>query len=188
MKMQEGKKAADFTAITIDGESFHLSGKKGKKILLSFLRNGACPYSNLRVKELMAEYQNLSAAGIEIIVVFESAQADMLFFEGKQTTSFTILSDPGGVLYNLYGLESSPQKINYVFENQIHKKRLQRATSSGFLYVRQEAANLFRMPADFLIDENFILRQFHYSNFLIDHIDIEDIFSFAGLKAGSFVT
>jgi hypothetical protein len=38
------------------------------------------------------------------------------------------------------------------------------------------------MPADFLIDENFVIQVAHYGQNMADHIAIEDIIKFANSK------
>lgn len=171
--------AKDFSAIDITGKTFQLSDFKGKKILLSFYRNGSCLFGNLRMHELIQEYGKWMATGLKMIAVFESSAADILPYVKKHTFTITILPDPAAKLYNLYDVENSPQKIFNIIEKNIAAERIELASREGFVGSYQPNSNLMRMPADFLIDENFIIQKWHYSNFLIDQLSIQEISAFA---------
>jgi peroxiredoxin Q/BCP len=171
--------AKDFSAIDINGKTFQLSDFKGNKILLSFYRNGSCVFGNLRIHELIQEHGKWLATGLKMIAVFESSAADIHPYVKKHPFPITILPDPAAKLYDLYDVENSPQKINNIIEKNIVAERLELATREGFIRSYQANSNLMRMPADFLIDENFIVQKWHYSNFLIDQLSIQEIFVFA---------
>src|SRR5688500_13096467 len=91
---QNKQNAIDFAAATIEGDTFRLSDLKGKKIFLSFYRNGACALCNLRVHEISVRQKDFDQAGIKIIAVFESSIEDMKPYVGKQELNFVLLSDP----------------------------------------------------------------------------------------------
>jgi len=173
MKITKPVPAFDFEAQTIDGKIFNLSDYKGSRILLSFFRNGACAICNLRIHELMALHDELNARGIKVVAVFESSIADMLPYVGQQHPPFVLLSDPQGKLYEQYGLESSEEKVNAVIKSNVAHDRIALAAQNGFQLTQQERSNFFRLPADFLIDENFVIRSWHYSDQVIDHMEVE---------------
>jgi peroxiredoxin Q/BCP len=171
----ETTKARDFTAKTIDGRDFQLSEYRGKKILLSFFRNGACALCNLRVHELIQHAEQFEVENIKLVAVFESTADDMLPYVGKQKPPFVLLSDPKGLIYDLYQVESSAEKVTAVMKENIANSRIEEAAAKGFQLTPQEGANFFRMPADFLINENFEIEISHFSNQIIDHLDINQI-------------
>lgn len=170
------KTAKDFSAFTLSGETFKLSDYKGSNILLSFFRNGACALCNLRVHELIERFQDFENQNIKIVCVFESSREDMLPFVGEQNPPFVLLADPQGKLYDLYNVETSMEKINNVMKNNLADERIKEAAANGFQLTKQEGANFFRLPADFLINENFIIKKSHYSNQIIDHLEFDEIF------------
>jgi peroxiredoxin Q/BCP len=172
------QKAIDFEATTIEGKTFRLSELKGKKILLSFFRNGACALCNLRVHELSQHQNSFDSAGIKIIAVFESSLEDMKPYVGKQKVAFALLSDPDGKLYNMYGIRTSPDLVNAVMTSGNAATRIQEASDAGFKLTPQDGSNFFRIPAEVLIDENFNIVKVHHCDQLTDHLPIDEILKF----------
>jgi peroxiredoxin Q/BCP len=175
---QDNQKATDFTSTTIDGKTFHLSDLKGKKIFLSFYRNGACALCNLRAHEISLRQQEFNKAGIEIIAVFESSIEDMKPYVGKQKLDFILLSDPEGKLYAQYGIKNSPERVNAIITSGTATTRIQEADHAGFKLTKQEGANFFRIPAEVLIDENFNIVKIHHCDQLTNHLPIEEVLKF----------
>jgi peroxiredoxin Q/BCP len=171
-------KAIDFESTSIDGKAFKLSDFKGRKIFLSFFRNGACALCNLRVHELAQHQNSFDSAGIKIIAVFESSVEDMRPYVGKQNVAFTLLCDPTGKLYNLYGVKTSPDLVNAVISTGHAEKRIEAAANAGFKLTPQEGSNFFRIPAEVLIDENFNIVKIHHCDELTDHLPIDEVLKF----------
>lgn len=178
LQSQEKKKAPDFTATTVVGKRFKLSDLKGKKIFLSFFRNGACALCNLRVHELMLRQKDFDRAGIEIVAVFESPLDDMKPYVGQQKPDFTLLSDPSGKLYELYGIKNSPEIVQGVINSGSANERIAEAARAGFNLTKQEGSNFFRIPAEVLIDRDFNITKIHHCDQLIDHMPVEDVLKF----------
>jgi thioredoxin-dependent peroxiredoxin len=178
LSAQEKQAAIDFTATTIEGKTFTLSDLKGKKIFLTFYRNGACALCNLRVHEIALRQKEFDKAGIEIIAVFESSIEDMKPYVGKQKLGFTLLSDPGGKIYEQYGIKNSPEAIQAVMTNHSADQRVREADEAGFRLTKQEGSNFFRLPADVLIDRNFTVVTIHHCDELINHLPIDEVLKF----------
>jgi peroxiredoxin Q/BCP len=177
-KAQTGQKTIDFTATTIEGKTFRLSELKGKKIFLSFFRNGACALCNLRVHEISLRQKDFDRAGIEVIAVFESSIEDMKPYVGKQEIGFTLLADPDGKLYEQYGIKVSPELINNVMASGSASKRVEEAAHAGFKLTKQEGSNFFRIPAEVLIDESLNIKKIHHCDQLINHLPIDEVLEF----------
>jgi thioredoxin-dependent peroxiredoxin len=173
--VKENQKAVDFKGTTIQNKSFSLSEIKGKKILLSFFRNGACALCNLRVHELIQRKPDLDAAGIEMVAVFESPIEDMVPYVGKQHVPFTLLSDPNAKIYALYNITTSEKIIQEVMASGSAKPRVAEAAKAGFNSTQQENANFYRIPAEILIDENFNIIRIHHCDQLVNHMPIDEI-------------
>ncbi|MEJ0031644.1 MAG: peroxiredoxin-like family protein [Bacteroidota bacterium] len=161
--------APDFTATTIDGKTFHLSDLKGKKVFLAFYRNGACALCNLRVHELSLRQKDFDKAGIVMVAVFESSIDDMKPYVGKQELGFTLLSDPEGKLYEMFGLTNSPELINKVMTSGSAADRIAIADAAGYKLTPQEGANFVRIPADILIDKDLNIVKIHHCDQLTNH-------------------
>jgi thioredoxin-dependent peroxiredoxin len=175
MQLQPRTQAIDFEATQLNGKKFKLSDHRGSKMLLSFFRNGACAMCNLRIHELIQRYPHFEKAGIKIIAVFESPIEDMEPYVAQQHAPFVLLADPTGLLYSLYHVEISADKISHVIQSNLAEERIKEAATKGFPLMKQPGSNFNRLPADFLIGQNFQLQQVHYSNFVIDHLPLESI-------------
>jgi peroxiredoxin Q/BCP len=172
------KQATDFSATTVEGQTFSLSDLKGKKIFLSFFRNGACALCNLRVNEISQRQEEFDRAGIQIVAVFESSPEDMKPYVGSQEVRFSLLSDPEAKIYDAYGIKVSPEIINAVTTSGSAHQRVAEAARAGFPLTKQERTNFFRIPAEVLIDENFNIVKVHHCDQLIDHLPLEDVIRF----------
>lgn len=177
-KGQEKQKASDFSATTIDGKTFKLSDLKGKKVFLSFFRNGACALCNLRVHEISLRQKEFDKAGIQVVAVFESSVEDMKPYVGKQKLAFTLLSDPQGKIYQHYGVQSSPEIVNQVIASGSAGPRIAEAAQAGFPLTKQEGSNFFRIPAEVLIDENFNIVKIHHCDQLTNHLSLDEVLEF----------
>jgi peroxiredoxin Q/BCP len=168
----------NFTATTVEGKTFNLSDLRGKKIFLAFYRNGACALCNLRVHELSLRQKDFDNAGIAMVAVFESSIEDMQPYVGKQELGFTLLSDPDGKLYEMYGVKSSPELVNRVMTSGTANNRVAEAGKAGFKLTPQEGSNFFRIPADVLIDKDLNIVKIHHCDEIINHLPIEEILEF----------
>jgi len=175
---QEKQTAIDFSATTIEGKEFKLSQLKGKKIYLSFYRNGACALCNLRVHEISQYQKEFDKAGIQIIAVFESSIEDMKPYVGKQKLGFTLLSDPEGKIYAQYGIKNSPELINQVMASGSANAVVEVAAKAGFPLTKQEGSNFFRIPAEVLIDEKFQIVKIYHADQLTNHLPLEEVLKF----------
>lgn len=176
-----GQTAKDFQYKDLEGNSHSLSELKGKRILISFLRNGACALCNLRVHSLIKNFQEFE--NLAILAIFESKAEDMIPFVGKQKPPFQLIPDPNASIYSLYEVEVSQEKVQKSMESEIVKSRIQEAAAAGFSLVPQEGSNFFRIPADFLIDENFKIRTAFYSSLIGEHLDLNEIKDWANSLA-----
>jgi thioredoxin-dependent peroxiredoxin len=175
---QEQQKAFDFSATTIEGKTFKLSDLKGKKVFLSFFRNGACALCNLRVHEISLRQKEFDKAGILVIAVFESSVEDMKPYVGKQKLAFTLLADPQGKIYQQYGIQSSPEIVNQVIASGSAGSRIAEAAQAGFPLTKQEGSNFFRIPAEVLIDKDFNIVKIHHCNELTNHLSLDEVLKF----------
>ncbi|MEE8484700.1 MAG: redoxin domain-containing protein [Nitrospinota bacterium] len=174
-KLTGGVVAPDFTAQTWRGDGFSLHSLKGKKVWLAFFRYAACPLCNLRVREIIVNYGDITKNGLEIISVFQSPPESIAKYVGKQKPPFTMLSDPEENLYELYRLETSVAG----FLNPANIVTGVKAMTSGFMPGKIEGS-VTRIPGDFLIDAEMKIQTAFYGNAIKDHIPIDMVMAFAG--------
>lgn len=174
-KLASGTLAPSFEAQDIFGNSINLKNYAGKFVLLSFFRNAACAICNLRVHKLIQKYPAYQKQGLEIIAVFESPRENMLQYVAKQDAPFPLITNPDATLYNLYGVETSQEKLNATLAWETGKAIVAEAASLGFQLTPEEGSNFLRMPADFLIDPNGHIRHAFYSDLVGEHLPFETI-------------
>ena len=136
------------------------------------------PYAIYGCTKFHFQQKAFDKAGIEVIVVFESSIEDMKPFVGKQKLGFTLLSDPEGKLYTLYGIKNSPELVNAVMTSGSAANRIAQADAAGFKLTKQEGSNFFRIPAEVLIDENFNIVKIHHCEQLTDHLPLDEVLKF----------
>ncbi len=107
MRLKEGEKAINFTVTDLSGKTISLEDFKDKKILLSFYRYASCPLCNLRISQLIQQYNDLKKKGLVIIAFFQSPKESMLQYVGKQNVPFLLIPDPEREIYKLYRIEKS---------------------------------------------------------------------------------
>lgn len=179
-KIQQQQIAPDFTAITIDGIHFNLADFRGKKILLNFHRNVGCPVCNLRFHSLQQQADTFKEHQLEVIDIYESSPEQMrTYLEGMQVKSLMV-PNPDLKLYELYKVERSFLKVfRGIFHGALAKMRKGKALAEKKI---QQDGNMNRIGAEFLIDEKGKVVLAHYGAYLGDHIPLERIRQFIGLR------
>lgn len=174
-RLAVGTAAPTFETEDLFGNSVNLSADAGRWVLLSFYRMSACALCNLRVHELISKYADYQARGLDIIAVFESPREMMLQFVGRQDAPFPLISDPQAALYDLYGVETSVEKVQATMQAASTPERIAAAKAAGFELTPEPDSNFNRMPADFLIDPDGIIREAFYSELVGEHLPQEVI-------------
>jgi thioredoxin-dependent peroxiredoxin len=181
MKLTAGMIAPDFTTEDIFGNPIALKNYAGKGLLLSFFRNGACAMCNLQVHRLIQKYPEYKAQGLEVLAIFESPRESVLTHVSKQDAPFPIIADPTAALYDLYGLESSEEKVMAPVEGEWREELIKEASALGYPLQHEEGSNFFRLPADFLIGPDQRIVSAFYVDVIGQHISFDEIDQF--LKA-----
>jgi len=75
----------------------------------------------------------------------------------------------------MYRAQSSGEKVRTAIASGATSEYSACAATNGFMSIPQEGSNFFRMPAEFLIDEDFIVRKTHYTHNVVDFLPIEEI-------------
>lgn len=164
-------KAIDFIVSDYLNNQVTLSDYKGKKVLLSFFRGAACPFCNMRVRELINNYPKFEEKGIVIIAFFASTKEEINEYAGKQKAPFAIIPDPTLKFYTKYGVEQSPFGM---LKTMLKPLKMIKMMQSGFFNLKSGKDKPI-VPADFLIDENQMILKTYYGKDFGDHMSIEDI-------------
>jgi len=155
-------------------------GGAGRRTLLCFFRDAACPFCNFRIYELTEHYAALSALGLDIVAVFTSSADDVRRFVARQRRPFRVIADPTSRAHAIYRIERS-------FWRKL-KGIVTRVPTliKGLRIVGLAGLNTTNiMPADFLIDERGNIVEAYYGSDAGDHIAFErvELFLARGLVA-----
>jgi peroxiredoxin len=186
MKRYNGEEAPDFLINDIRNNPIRLSDYKGKKILLGFYRNETCPFCNMRVHQISKMWSELQQKNVQPLFIFESRPQTLLrsIFHESIASMIPVIGDPEKKLYELYGVErSSVIKIASTFLHLSSFTTLRQAKEQISIPAhndRDRTINVDRVPADFLIDEQFRIVKAHYGSHMNDHIPLDEIKAFAG--------
>ncbi len=170
-------KTIDFRTTDIYEEPVDLRKFRGRKVLLAFFRDAACPFCNLRLYELSRDYDALQASGLEVIAVFSSTKEEIKQFVARHPRPFTMLSDPNLELYQRYGIQHSGSAMLKAM--LLHPLRIIRGMLKGGTGDMNNP-HVKLVPADFLIAENGEIRLAWYGRNTSDHIPMKTIKQFAG--------
>ena len=168
MKLLAPSPAPSLDLVDIYGKPIAIGS--GRRTLLSFFRDAACPFCNFRVYELTHHYQSLSALGLDVVAVFGSSQAEVLRFVARHPRPFRIAADPVGQSHARYGIQRSLLgKLKAIATRVPTLIRGLRIVGLAGLNTN----NL--MPADFLIDEDGRIVETYYGSDAADRIPLERV-------------
>jgi peroxiredoxin len=164
----------------IYGRMIDLESHRNKKVLIGFFRHAGCPFCNLRVHTLTKVHEAFKSLGLEMIFFFESKEQVILrstFHKG--VSPIPIISDPGKIWYDAYGLENSTLKSVASHLTSFVQTVVKAKTEGVPAHMMADGESFGTMPAEFLLDKDLIIKKVHYSERLNDRLDVVDIKAFA---------
>jgi peroxiredoxin len=172
MRISPGQPAPDFTATALDGSEVVLSRLRGAPVWLAFFRWAACPFCNYRIHELLAQWgRRFSQYRFTMLGVFQSpAERCQTVIGGKQLPFITI-PDPGMGLYSLYHVETG---LKGMLSPDV-PRTMMAARAAGIPLVIPIEGPLTRIPADFLIDGEGVVRAAFYGRNITEHIQFDQM-------------
>jgi peroxiredoxin len=170
-----GDTAPVFQATDINGRPVDLAALRGARVWLSFLRFANCPLAQAKLDKIKA-----LAAAFPALRPIAIGTPEVQRRPRYREAGFPVIADGEQALYRLYGAEHSfPRAI--VPTNQWATVK---ALCRGYLLRVPLEKPWWRMPADFLIDENGRIAHAHYGRRMHDDIAPQHVQAFieAGLR------
>jgi hypothetical protein len=125
----------------------------------------------MRLNQLIQRQDEFTNKNIQIITFFASSKEDIIKYAQGQDAPFPIIPDPSFEFYKLSGVENSLKaKLNTFLKPIISFKAI---TSKYFNPRSMFEENT--VPADFMINENFVIDKAYYGSHFGDHLPIEDV-------------
>lgn len=175
MRTSSTIEAADFETRDIYGEAFRLSALRGQRVMLSFFRDAACPFCNLRIYEMTHRYTEWRAAGMTVVAVFSSPADQVRAFVARRPRPFHMISDPELEIYAKYGVQQSTAALFKALAFRM--PRILGGIATGGRPRPNPHVRL--VPADFLIDEDGRIAESWYGRDTSDHLPLERVQAFA---------
>lgn len=170
--IEPGTEAPDFEVDTLAGERVQISKLRGQLVWIGFSRWAACPICNYRIHQMVAEWpRRYAGRSFRHINIFPSKPEKMIEYVVKQEPPFDLVPDPEEKLYGVYGLEASVAKgLNLETLNIVIS-----ALRQGLGELELWDGPAFRVPADFLIDRDGIIRVAHYGRKITENIPFDTV-------------
>ena len=172
--------APTFILKDIFGNMIDLQAYKGKKVFLGFFRHAGCPFCNLRVHALSKAREKYRERNLEMIFFFESREDVMLksIFH-REVSPVPIISDTQKIMYATYGIENSASKSTKSHLTSFIQTAIKAKLANVPMHMKAGDESISTMPAEFLLDENLIIRKIHYAQNLNDRLgfDVLDAFT-----------
>lgn len=183
MKLNLNVKAPSFDLNDVFDRRINLEDYKGKRTLIGFYRHAGCPFCNLRVHALTKIYPQVKEMNMEMIFFFESKKDVILRSTFHQEVSpVPIISDPENTWYKAYGIEKSGVKSAVSHITTFVQTAIKAGKTGVPMHLMAGDESIKTMPAEFLLDEELIVRKLHYSERLNQRMLTSEIIDFANKR------
>ncbi len=172
MRLKVGQRAKPFSVQDIHDRQVTLEEYAGQWVLLAFLRFVTCPRCSLRIYSLSLRYPVLRERGLQVVAFVESPKDLILSRNYAAEAPFPIIADPEQQFYRLYGVKNS--RFGLFWGGHFYKAQIREAASLGF-GEPDVVGNDYRMPADFIINPQQIIRVAHYGRHSADTLSLDAI-------------
>jgi peroxiredoxin len=160
-----GNKARDFRFKTPwDDEVKFYDAVGYNPAVLIFLRYYGCPVCQMEMAKIKQEIDLVSKKGGRVFVVLQSAPETLASLTKKEDWPFTIISDPEGKIFQLYGVDAGGI-IKYLHPAGLFAAI--KAISRGFRHGKFEGKET-QLPAAFAMTGDKLIKYAHYGENISD--------------------
>ena len=142
---------------------------------LQFRRFAGCPICSRHLAKPVARRTEIEAAGVAEVVVFTSSNDALRSYHAE--VPFACVADPDGVLYDEFGVRSSPSSV---LHPRAARTYMQGVASAGSLLGSFSRDDHLGLPADFLIGRDGQLAAVHYGEHADDGWSVDDLLAHVG--------
>jgi peroxiredoxin len=160
---------------TIHGDSVAIPDAKSPWVHLQFRRFAGCAFCNMHLQKLIQSQAAIKTAGIREVIIFHSSREILLPHQGG--FPFDIIADPEKVLYQQFGIETSPLAL-------LHPGALANTLRAQMMpnrpHTKAENGTL-GLPAEFLISQDGHVAKSHYGKHGYDQWSVETLLRHASI-------
>jgi len=149
-----GTRAPSFTALEVDGRSFHFDPTAlHRPVLIIFFRGGWCPYCNAHLKDLQTVEPKIIALGYRVLFL-STDRPELLYSSLKVKVKYHILSDASLSAARAFG-------VAY----RLDDKTVKQMQSFGVDLDSTQGTSMHELPVPsvFIIDRSGIVRFRHFN-------------------------
>jgi len=118
--IKNGDVAPDFALPALDGSTFRLGERRGRPVVLYFYPKDHTPGCTAEARAFRDRYGTFAAAGADVVGVSSDSIESHQRFAGKHRLPFALLSDAGGAVRKLFGVEKTlgliPGRATFVID------------------------------------------------------------------------
>ena len=170
-RLRPGEQFPKLNAINIHGKRVSIPGAADRLTHVQFRRFAGCPVCNLHLQAFVARNGELADAGIHEVVVFHSADDELLSYQGR--FPFDVIGDPKQALYKRYGVGKSlravldPRALLASLKGNLskNKPKIGGMPNGGIL----------GLPADFLVHSDGKIKDVHYGKHADDQWTVDEM-------------
>ncbi len=174
MRLVPETPAPSFSVRSLQGEDCGLSTYAGQLTWIAFFRYATCPLCNLRVHQLVIDWPKLKGR-VNLVAVFQSPPERFEGYISKYDPPFPVVSDAELQLFKLYKVEES---VLAAMSASIFPKMMAARKEKIPLFDGPRDGGALRVPADFLIDRQGVLKLCRYGKNIGDSIPTPDVEAF----------
>lgn len=175
MPLTVGMVAPEHAFTTLRGEALKLSELRGMPIWLSFSRFASCPLCNYEIHRITGEWSSrFAGVNFRHLRFFQSPAVKLHEYIATKAPPFDLIADPEMVAYRIYEVERSLRKMFTRASLRYGKV----AREAGFIPHGEVNGPMTRVPADFLIDPQGVIRLAFYGEHIADHVALDVVSRF----------
>jgi len=149
--IKNGDVAPDFELPAVHGGSFRLGERRGRPVVLYFYPKDHTPGCTAEAKAFRDRYETFSATGAEIVGVSSDSIQSHQRFAGKHRLPFPLLSDAGGEVRKLFGVEKTlgliPGRATFVIDGDGIVRHVFASQLEATRHVAEALTALAALPA-----------------------------------------
>jgi len=173
VKINAGDVISPLHLTNIHGKPVDIPNSTSKWVHLQFRRFAGCPICNLHMHSILQRYPDISAAGIQEVVVFHSPNESLLPYQGK--FPFDVVGDPEKHLYAQFGVEPS---VFAILDVRVWPAIVKGVMEKDKPHGEPEGGSL-GLPADFLIAPDGKVVASHYGVHAYDQWSVDELLKLA---------
>lgn len=145
-------------------------------------RFAACPFCSLLLREVVERYDSVTAAGVDVLVIFPSAERRVRQFAKKYSPPFRLVADPEQTVFVRFGSETSWAGE---LKTAMNIPKVFKALASAKMNPLGVDDAVHRMPSGYLVDPDGVIDRVHYGEQLDDGLAVDEVLAWAhGKNAG----